>query len=72
MGRKPTYDQDAHKKAIIEWIAEGKSLRSYCEKEGAPKLTTVLFGRRRIKSLPSNTHTRAKLLQSFTSTNSTK
>lgn len=44
MGRKPSIkNPEEHKQAIIEWIANGESLRSYCANTpGAPKPSTVI------------------------------
>lgn len=32
---------DSHKKAICEWLSEGKSLASFCRVEGNPKYTSI-------------------------------
>lgn len=39
---KTTFDDKAHKAAIIEWLSQGNSLRSYCAKPGNPKPSTVI------------------------------
>ena len=41
MGRRPTYDQDAIKPEIIEWISAGKTLRDYCRQTGKPTFVSI-------------------------------
>lgn len=41
-GRKPIYDQTAHKAAIIELLSKGESLRSYTAISGNPSHSTVM------------------------------
>lgn len=41
MGRKPTYDADAIKDEVIDWISEGKTLREFCRQKDKPKYSVV-------------------------------
>ena len=41
MGRRPTYDQDAIKAEVIDWIGAGKTLREYCRQDGKPSFHMI-------------------------------
>jgi hypothetical protein len=41
MGRKPTYAPNDFIPRILEWIADGKTLREFCRQEGNPSYGTV-------------------------------
>jgi len=41
MGRKPKYEAVDYIDEILEWVANGRTLRSYCRQEGKPSWQTV-------------------------------
>jgi hypothetical protein len=41
MGRKPTYDAEALKPLILDWIAGGKTLRDFCRQPNMPKYSII-------------------------------
>lgn len=58
MGRPSEFSQEIAER-ICEWIAEGKSLREFCERDDAPSKTTVLKWLRTFPEFASQ-YTRAR------------